>query len=268
MPVHALALVLAAAAAHALWNVLLAGRPHVQAATAIALLAGSVAFAPVVALTWRVEAEAWPWIGLSALVEVGYFIVLTWAYKRFELSLVYPVARGVAPVLVLGIGTAFLAVPASAQQVVGVVVVSAGVLLVRRGGRGDLAGVGIGLVIALSIAVLTLIDREGITHAAPIPFFYLAMLPVAVASAVLRRRELRAAVEWRSLAVGGFMYGGYALFLYGLRLTEPHAAQAVRESSIVMTTILAALVLKEGVTRRRAAGVLVVLAGVITIALS
>lgn len=271
MPPHAVLLVLLAAGCHASWNVLLAGRRHVQAATAVGLLAGTLAFAPVVAATWRVEAGAWPWVALSAVLELGYFSALTWAYDRFELSLIYPVARGLAPVVVLCIGTALLAVGATGAQVAGVLIVSGGVLLVRRGGaahRGDWHGVGIGVVIGCFIAALTLVDREGITHAAPIPFFWLAQVPVALAAAVLRRRELRAAVEVRSLAVGGFMYGGYALFLYGLRLTEPHAAQAVRESSIVMTTILAALVLKEPVARRRFLGVGVVLAGVLAIALS
>ncbi len=268
MPVHALVLVLAAAAGHAIWNTLLAGRKDIQAATVAALICGLVAFTPAVIATWSFTAAAWPWLIGSAVLELGYFLVLTYAYERFELSLVYPVARGLAPVLVLAVGTAFLGVGATALQVAGVVVVSGGVLLVRRREQGQLLGVALGALIACSIMGFTLIDREGIQHAGTIPFFWLAILPSALAGAVIRRRELRAAFDRRTFVVGIAMFGGYALYLFGLRVSPPHAAQATRESSIAMTTLLAAFFLKEQVTPRRWCGVAVVLAGVVLIALS
>src|SRR5262245_41499022 len=108
MPLDALGLVLLAACLHALWNVLLAGSPDVQAATGTALAVAVVVFAPIAAATWRVEAEAWPFIAGSAALELGYLILLATAYRRADLSVVYPVARGLAPVLVLAASAAFL----------------------------------------------------------------------------------------------------------------------------------------------------------------
>lgn len=268
MPAHALALVLASAAAHACWNVLLAGRRDMQAASTAALLIGLVAFSPAMAFTWHFSADALPWLAASAALELVYFVVLVFAYQRYELSLVYPVARGLAPVLVLVVGTSFLGVGAKPLDIAGVIVVSLGILLVRKPGKAELAGIALGVVIALCIMGFTLVDREGIQHAATIPFFSMALLPVALAGLALQRGAVLRAVDWRTAATGLSMFGGYATYLLALKHAAPHAAQATRESSIVMTTILAAVVLKEPVTRRRFAGVGIVLGGVVLIALS
>src|SRR5262249_45287983 len=120
MPLDALALALAAAALHALWNVLVAGSRDVQAATGAALAIAVVSFAPVAAARWRVERAAWPFIVASAALELGYLIVLAAAYRRADLSVVYPIARGLAPVFVLAASVAVLGAGSSAGEVVGV----------------------------------------------------------------------------------------------------------------------------------------------------
>src|SRR4029078_3561652 len=91
----------ATAVLHAAWNVILARARDVQAATTVALVLSTVLFAPVAAATWDVRAAALPWVPASAGLEVVYFALLTTAYGRSDVSLVYPVARGSAPVLVL-----------------------------------------------------------------------------------------------------------------------------------------------------------------------
>src|SRR5215210_1933368 len=104
MPLSALSLALAAAFLHALWNLLLARARDTQAATAVALLVAVAAFAPAAAQTWRVEPSVWPYLVASSCLELAYFALLAFAYGRAEMSLVYPLARGSAPVLVL-VGT-------------------------------------------------------------------------------------------------------------------------------------------------------------------
>ena len=101
MPLDALALALGAAALHALWNLLLAREEDTEAASAIALLALVATLVVPAALTWRVHADAVPFIAASAALELAYVALLATAYRRYELSLVYPVARGLAPVLAL-----------------------------------------------------------------------------------------------------------------------------------------------------------------------
>ena len=144
MPATALALALAAAALHAGWNILIARAGDPEGAGAAAILIGVAAFAPVAALTWRVEWAAVPYIGASATAELAYFALLAAAYRRYDLSVVYPIARGAAPVLVLVVAVVATSAQASALEVAGVAIVAVGIMLVRGvhvggrlGGAGD-----------------------------------------------------------------------------------------------------------------------------------
>jgi uncharacterized membrane protein len=130
MPAGAIALALAAAFAHAVWNLLVAGARDPSAATAVAVWAGVLAFAPVALITGGVHTAALPYVAASGALHLVYMGLLAASYGRAELSLVYPLSRGSAPVLVLGAGAAFGTVP-SAGQAVGVLMVVAGILLVR-----------------------------------------------------------------------------------------------------------------------------------------
>jgi len=131
VPLDAFPLALAAAVVHALWNMLTARAVESQVAAGVALAIGAVAFAPVAALTWDVRAGAVPYIVASSALELAYLAMLATAYQRAPLSVVYPVARGTAPVLVLVVGVAALGLGTSPQQAAGVCLVGLGVLLVR-----------------------------------------------------------------------------------------------------------------------------------------
>jgi len=191
MPLPAFALALGAAVLHAFWNLLIARARDVEAATAIALLSSALLFGPVAAVVWRAEPSVWPFIAVSSALQLLYFALLATAYTRAELSVVYPIARGTAPVLVLVVGVVALGVGASAAQAAGVCLVGFGVLLVRGlSARADLTGTLFGLAIAGTIAAYTLVDKRGIEHAGPIPYLELIMIPAAFAysSALLVRR--------------------------------------------------------------------------------
>src|SRR5215218_9438559 len=139
MPLDALALALGAAALHALWNLLLAREEDTQAASAVALLALVATLALPAALTWRVDGAAVPYIAGSAVLELAYVALLAAAYRRYELSLVYPVARGLAPVPALALVVATGGATPTRLGVAGVVAVTGGVLLVCGAG-GSLGG--------------------------------------------------------------------------------------------------------------------------------
>lgn len=156
----AVALALAAAVLHATWNLLLGGARDVLAATAVALGAGLLLAAPVAALTWDVDRAAVPWLVTSAALELVYFLVLAAAYTRADVSLVYPLARGGAPVLVL-LWTLAFGAALGAREVVAVVAIAAGILLVRGLRGGDRAGAVLAGAVAVLIAAYTLVDAEG-----------------------------------------------------------------------------------------------------------
>src|SRR5919202_3871918 len=160
MPASALGLALAAASLHALWNLLLARERDTEAVTAVALVVFVLVLVPVAVPTWRVEGAAVPYIAGSAALELAYIALLAAAYRRFELSLVYPLARGLAPVFALAIVVVAAAARPSAGEMAGVVVVAAGILLVRGAGRSA-RGAPLALTIAGAIAGYTVADRYG-----------------------------------------------------------------------------------------------------------
>jgi drug/metabolite transporter (DMT)-like permease len=269
----AFALVLASAGLHALWNWLVADAEDTHATSAVALLAGAAVFAPVAALTWDVDGEAVPFVLASAAIELVYFALLATAYSRADLTFVYPVARGSAPVLVLVVSVAFLGVSLGAWQVAGVLAVAGGVLLVRDVRRLDDTGaLLLALAVGACIAAYTLVDDHGLEHAAAIPYFVLVVVLVALpyAAAVAARGgpgALRRAATGRALVAGAGMFGAYALTLAALELAEAAPVAALRETSVVMAALAAAVLGRERAAAQRLAGAAAVVAGAAAIAL-
>jgi drug/metabolite transporter (DMT)-like permease len=279
VPLSALALALGAAVLHASWNVLLAGARDSEAATAVATLAGVALLAPVALATGHVSGAALPFAGASAALNLAYLALLARAYQGGAVSVVYPVSRGVAPVLVLVFGALVLSEDASAAQAAGVLCVAGGVFLVggarsagaqgRSPARRDLA---FGLVIAVTIAAYTLVDAEGVDHARAPAYLVLLLAPAgAVYAAALalggRAAALRAELRPRALLSGALMVGAYGSVLAALRLADAAPVAAVREASVVIAALMAAAFLHERVDGRRLGGALLVVGGVAAIAL-
>ena len=243
-----------------------------HATAAVALLTATVAFAPAAVLTWDVEGAAWPYVVASAALELAYFALLAAAYERADLSFVYPVARGAAPVLVLAVSLAALGADLSAAEAAGVLAIAGGVLLVRGVGRGAAAGLGLALAVAACIAGYTLVDDEGVRRAAALSYFEAVLLITAplYAAAVMVARgpgAVRAEATWRAAAAGVAMFGAYALTLAALEIAEAAPVAALRETSVVMATAAAAIAAREHVPPRRLAGAVIVVLGIALIAL-
>ena len=229
----AFSLALAAAFLHAFWNLLLARARDPESATVVALLAAVIVFAPVTALTFDAEWAVWPFIVVTSMLQLLYFALLATAYRKAELSFVYPVARGVAPVLVLVVSIAVLGHGTSAAQVAGVLLVGAGVLLVRGLGRPpDPHALWFALGIAAVIASYTLLDKRGITHASPVTYLELSMIPAAAGYAiavVVAKGVARRACRARPLVGrrGPFSFVAYALVLAALERASAASVAAV-----------------------------------------
>lgn len=269
MPLTALLLALAAASVHALWNLLLARARDPEAATAVALVVAVVVFAPVAPFFWGLEREVWPYLAVTSSLQLLYFALLITGYRKAEVSVVYPVARGVAPVLVLLAGIVVLGHGTSWTQAAGVVLVGLGVLAIRGLRRGaDPTGVVFGLAIAAVIASYTLVDKRGLDYATPIAYLEVSMVAPALlyAAWVARLRggavALRGELNRSSVVAGIATFSAYALVLAALERASAASVAAVRETSVVIATLLAAVVLKEQVTPVRLAGAVLVAAGV------
>ena len=205
MPALAIALVLVAAVLHAGWNVLLKTSGDTLS-TAVRLQAiGSAILVPIALVAWlangrpAVSAEAIGLALVSAVLEAAYFILLASAYRRGGLSLVYPLARGSAPLLAVAVGILLLGERLAPLAVVGVACLLVGILLVSRpwqalraAGADQRGAIGFALATGASIAAYSAVDRLGVR--ATEPWLYGAILAVASSiftfSAVFTGRRL------------------------------------------------------------------------------
>jgi drug/metabolite transporter (DMT)-like permease len=262
VPASALALTLAAAVVHAAWNAGLARSWDVPAATAAAMVSGAVLLTPAGIAGWDVEAAAWPYLGGSIVAETAYMALLAAAYARADVSVVYPVARGSAPVLVLVVAGA------AASQAAGVLVIAAGVVAVRGLRRPESAlDLALALAIGATIATYTLLDKEGLEHAATVPYLWVEVGTAGLLyAAFVGRRRVRPALGPRTALIGAAAFASYGLVLAALQLAPAPAVAAVRETSVVFAVALGALWLGEPVTRARALGAVLVAAGVALVA--
>ena len=274
MSLDAFALALAAAILHAVWNLLVAGSEDSRATTAVMLLIGTAVLTPLAVATWDLGWQAVPYAVASAVLELVYFALLAVAYSRSELSLVYPIARGLAPVVVLVVSVVFLGVSGSAMTAAGIVLVTCGVLLVggaRR--RADPRGVAFAMAISVCIAGYTLLDKEGLRYAGAIAYLELVSLlyvPFFVIVVLLRRRpfDLRRAFGLRVCVAGVCTVAAYGLVLAALERAPAAPVAAVRESSVLIATILAAVFLRERVTALRLVGATSIVVGVAVVSLA
>jgi drug/metabolite transporter (DMT)-like permease len=260
---------------HAGWNVLLAGSRDTAAATAGILIFGVALLAVPALLTGGVSSEAIPYIAGSAALELAYFVLLARAYDGGEVSVVYPIARGSAPVVVLVFGAIALSEHVPAGAIVGVLAIALGVLLVGLVDLRTEAGTQIdlprrdllfGLAIGLVIASYTLVDSEAVEHADPIAYLALVIAPGALVYPFVAR--VRPDLSLRTALTAAATFGAFLMVLAAFRLAPAAPVAAVRETSVVIAAILAAVVLHEHVGPRRIAGAVLVVAGVAAIAYS
>ncbi|MDP9285161.1 MAG: DMT family transporter [Actinomycetota bacterium] len=268
MPLASLILALGSAVLHAVWNLLLGRAKDVQAAMAATFLVSVVVALPFALVWWHANRSVWPYAIASTVLESLYVVALATAYRRSEVSFVYPLTRGIAPVLVLGFAVTRLGHRASAAEVAGVLLVAAGVVLVRGlSARGDAAALVWTATIAATIAAYTLVDRAGIHRAGALTYFVLTLVgPCVVYPPLVGVRAIRREFGWAVVAAGLANLGSFTFGLLALRHGSAAAVLAVRSSSVVIATALAGRLLAERVSRTRLAGSVLVFAGIALLA--
>ena len=135
MSAPVLALVLLAALLHAGWNSLIKAGADKAVEMALMRVAGLALALPVLAVTGLPARAAWPWLCLSGAIHFAYYYLLAKTYERGQLSVVYPVMRGVAPVLVALLGWLWLGEEFSPWAAAGVAAIALGVLWLGLQGR-------------------------------------------------------------------------------------------------------------------------------------
>lgn len=284
MPPVALGLLLVAALMHASWNLLIKRAGSRLLFTYWALVVSMITVLPALALAGLPPVRVWLFALASGLGEAVYFFLLTRAYDIEDFSLVYPLARGAAPVFLLLWTALFLGERPSAAGLGGLVLLIAGLLIVGGGvwrGRVGKAGYSragalTALAVALAISIYTTIDGAAVRFAAPISYGALIFSTAAIfiTPVVLARFGAHAALaeareNWSSiLLVGLLTLATYVLVLQAYALSRVNYAGAIREVSIVFAALIGWRWLGERFGATRTAGAIVIVAGILVIAVA
>lgn len=272
--------VLFAAACHAGWNALIkGGLDPLSSTTLISLGSGlvSLALLPFVGMP---APAAWPWLIASVIIHLFYFGALIESYRTGDLSQVYPIARGSAPLMTATVATIFVGEHLSLLGWAGILALVAGVfLLSARGGRDlghfDRRAVGFALFTAVTICGYSVVDGigarlSGNPNAYSLWLFFgigVVMLPYGLARggpAVLP--AMRA--YWRRGFIGGAMQVlSYGIAIWAMTLAPIAVVSSLRETSVLFGALIAVVVLKEPLRAVRVAAALMIVCGLILIRL-
>jgi drug/metabolite transporter (DMT)-like permease len=276
MPVepHVVALVLVAAVLHALWNALVKTSGDRLLTTATVIGTGSLACAALVPLVEPPAPASWGFLALSVLVHNLYYACLLESYRLGDLSQVYPIARGTGPLLVALLSAPLAGEPLSAVSLGGVLLVTAGIYSLAAG-RRPRARLDRAVVWALGtgilIAAFTLVDGLGVRRAQS-PLGYIAWLemlvgvPIGLVALARRGARLRPfLVASGARAAGGGVMAtaayGVVIWAYSRGALAPIAA--LRETSVILASLIGALALGEPFGRRRVVASVVVAVGAV-----
>ncbi|HKT91542.1 MAG TPA: DMT family transporter [Paraburkholderia sp.] len=273
-------IVLFAALLHASWNAMLHGnRDRFLSMTWMSIAIGVVATLVVVSTPWPASAS-WPYIVASGLVHIFYNVSLVRSYRRSDLALAYPIARGSSPLLVT-LGAALFAQEAiSPLHVLGIVMISGAIIAIalqgRRMSRADALAA---LTTGATIAIYTLIDGIGVrlSDGQPLGYtawmflFYWAMPVLFVAARGFA--PLWTPVRAEPLSIASSLAGGlvsiaaYGIVIWALQSGAMGAVSALRETSVVFAVLIGRLFLREAVSGTRWLACVVVTAGAVCLGL-
>jgi drug/metabolite transporter (DMT)-like permease len=261
-------MMIASGAAHAVVNAILkAGRDKMSSRALIDGFSALIVLPFVVFLP--LPHGAWGWLAASWATHLVYLVCLIKAFERADMTVAYPIARGVAPALAAVVAVLVFSEPVSWITAAGIGCVSLGVMVVGLGRQVDRRALGWAVATGISIAGYTVIDAQGV-RAAPSALSYIAWIYLTLGGgigllfALWRgpRFLLAARSEWKAgLAAGALSIVTYGLALGAYRIGDTPRLAALRETSILFAVGIAVIFLRERMTGGRIAGTVAIAAG-------
>ena len=274
--------VLVAACLHAVWNALVKSCSD-KKTTMLAVVIGHVPialftlpFAPSLAI------EAIPWIIASVALHFGYQVFLIEGYRVGDLTVVYPIARGSAPILVTAISIFALGITFTAAELAGVFLIAVGLLALALGSgrRANENSHAVAMALATGgfIAAYSLVDGIGATRSGSALGYWgwsavgnalvlLGWMILKSPNTVSALTENRAVV-WLGLLGGTASYVAYGLVIWAFTQAPIALVMALRETSIIFALLIGAYVLKERVNLTKVLSVFVAIVGAVLLRLA
>ena len=266
--------VLGAALLHALWNALV--KTGGSKITAMLLVSGGDGLIGLaVALSRPLpSAEIWPWIVASGLIRTAYLLFLTYAYEQGDLSRVYPIARGAAPLIVLIVGAFALSDVVTVTETLGIVVLGAGILLMAQGvlTNGESRRlVPFALGSAVATAAYSLVDGTGARLMGdPVAFVGWALFvtslifaPVAIGTRGVGVLRAGGRTWLFGLLGAAASYLAYSIAVWAMTQAPIALVTALRETSILFAVLIGWLMFGERLGWGKALAALLIVGGVV-----
>jgi drug/metabolite transporter (DMT)-like permease len=272
--------VITAAVLHAVWNAIVKGGAD-KHLNMTALVLGNIPIAIVILPFVPGPApESWPYLAAGIVLQVCYQLFLLAAYRVGDLTQVYPIARGIAPLLVAGVSVLFLGVHLDSIELIAVLTIGVGIIsmsIVRRqDGLRNIKAVQFACLTGCFIAAYSLVDGMGARLAGTALGYYgwLAIGNAIVFAAIMEitRPGLMRAIPSRAKAV--FIIGGnasfvaYAIVIWAFTQAPITLVTALRETGIIFALLIGVFFLKEKLDLAKVISVMVILTGVALLRLS
>ena len=266
--------VLAAALLHAIWNALIRRGVDKQSMMLVLTLGNALTGLCVVATRPWPAPEVWVWIAASGLIHTAYQLFLAYAYEQGDLSRVYPLARGGAPMIVLAVSLVFALDPVTLPEIAGVLLLGAGLAVMARGvftSGESRRMLPFAAGSACATAAYTLTDGIGARIGGD-PVGYTGWLLIAAAvfyvPAILALRGARVVPRaprvWGvGLVAGACSFAAYAIVVWAMTQAPIALVAALRETSILFAVLIGWWVFREVMNRQKALAALLIVAGVV-----
>ena len=258
---------------HATWNALVKGNDDKTIGMAAVVLGAVPLAIPAIVIAPWPAAESWPFIAGGVVLHIGYQLFLLLSYGLGDLTLVYPIARGSAPLLVAGISVLFLGEALSQGELLAISLIALGIAsLVAARGRDGLRNpkaAGLALATGLFVAGYSLVDGLGARLAGTAVgyFAWLTTINAVVFALIMRVRRpgllTRVASEARRLALGGgaASFLAFTIVVWAFTQAPIPLVAALREVSVVFAVIIGVVFLKEPINLAKLASTALTISG-------
>ncbi len=276
MPLIVFLVLIFAALLHASWNAIVKSASDKFLTTILVATSAAVISAVALPFLPQPAAVSLRYAAASASLEVIYFLLLARAYQVADMSQVYPLMRGTAPLLVALVSVFLFGQQLSSMAWLGVIAICAGILTVAVGGMEDRRGIPVALLNAIVIASYTLIDGTGVRRSgAPAAYTLwvtlLTGLPLGIWVMWTKRTHFLPYMTryWRIGFIGGLStIVAYGLALWAMTLVPVAIVAALRETSILFGTLIAGVVLRENIGPKRIISACIIAGGAIALRLA
>ncbi len=267
-------LVVCSAIAHSIWNALVKSAGDRMLTMVMLRAAGlCLGLAALPFVDWPAP-ESWKWLALTASVHFGYYALLIRSYGLGDMSVVYPLARGIAPVVTVLVAFFAIGEALSPLHMLAVGLISLGITALSFGAGASREAVGFALATGLSVAAYSFFSGMGVRMAGTVLGFQACLeivtgLGMVGYALVTRRAELPAYARRHGaigLLAGVISVAGYLAFLLAVQSLPLGPVVALRETSVIFGAIIGTLILKEGFGPRRIVASVLVVAGIALLA--